>query len=56
MAESFQPMNVNFGLFPPPENTGKGKKGPRGRERKRAQSQRALTDLGLWLGTRQAAE
>jgi methylenetetrahydrofolate--tRNA-(uracil-5-)-methyltransferase len=49
-ADSFQPMNVNFGLFPPLENVGKGKKGPRGRERKRAQSQRALAALDEWLG------
>jgi methylenetetrahydrofolate--tRNA-(uracil-5-)-methyltransferase len=42
-AETFQPMNVNFGLFPelPP--------GPRGRERKKAMSQRALQDLENWL-------
>jgi methylenetetrahydrofolate--tRNA-(uracil-5-)-methyltransferase len=56
LADSFQPMNVNFGLLPPLENAGKGKKGPRGRERKRAQSQRALTALDAWLGRKQAAE
>jgi methylenetetrahydrofolate--tRNA-(uracil-5-)-methyltransferase len=56
LADSFQPMNVNFGLFPPLENAGKGKKGPRGRERKRAQSQRALAALDIWLGRKQAAE
>ncbi len=56
LADSFQPMNVNFGLFPPLENAGKGKKGPRGRERKRAQSQRALAALDAWLGRKQAAE
>jgi methylenetetrahydrofolate--tRNA-(uracil-5-)-methyltransferase len=56
LADSFQPMNVNFGLFPPLENAGKGKKGPRGRERKRARSQRALADLDAWLGRKQAAE
>jgi methylenetetrahydrofolate--tRNA-(uracil-5-)-methyltransferase len=43
-AESFQPMNVNFGLFPPP--TGPI---PKGRERKRAYSVRALADLQDWL-------
>jgi methylenetetrahydrofolate--tRNA-(uracil-5-)-methyltransferase len=42
-AELFQPMNVNFGLFP--DIAG----GARGRERKRALSQRALLDLDLWL-------
>jgi methylenetetrahydrofolate--tRNA-(uracil-5-)-methyltransferase len=49
-AESFQPMNVNFGLFPPIEGRFKG------RERKRGMSQRALADLDLWLGRRRAAE
>jgi methylenetetrahydrofolate--tRNA-(uracil-5-)-methyltransferase len=42
-AKTFQPMNVNFGLFPePPPKT-------RGKDRKRAQSQRALADLAGWL-------
>jgi methylenetetrahydrofolate--tRNA-(uracil-5-)-methyltransferase len=59
---SFQPMNVNFGLFPPVEPPShdaggrriKGKE--RGMARKRALSARALADLDLWLGrTRQAA-
>ena len=40
-AETFQPMNVNFGLFP--EIAG------RGRDRKKALSQRALADLTAWL-------
>ncbi len=43
-AESFQPMNVNFGLFPPP--TGPLQKG---RDRKLAYTARALADLGEWL-------
>lgn len=55
-AESFQPMNVNFGLFPPLDAQVPGKRGPRGRERKRAQSVRALADLDRWLGAREAAE
>lgn len=39
----FQPMNVNFGLFPPlSEDVNKN-------DRKRALSRRALTDLGFWL-------
>ncbi len=42
----FQPMNVNFGLFPPLSQTGKN----RGRDRKQALSMRALKDLALWLG------
>jgi len=50
-AETFQPMNVNFGLFPPLAER------YRGRERKRALAERALGDLGAWLdGRRQAAE
>jgi methylenetetrahydrofolate--tRNA-(uracil-5-)-methyltransferase len=54
LADSFQPMNINFGLFPPLADAA-GKRGPRGRERKRAQSVRALADLERWLGTRAAA-
>ena len=48
-AETFQPMNVNFGLFPDIDlKTEKGKnvKGP---ERKQAMSARALSDLDVWL-------
>ena len=50
---SFQPMNVNFGLFPPIDKP----KGKRGREkkdaRKSAYTSRALADFSLWLaGTR----
>ena len=40
---SFQPMNVNFGLFPPIEGT------LRGKERKQALSARALRDFDRWL-------
>ncbi len=51
---SFQPMNVNFGLFPPmePEANGAGKKlkgAERGAARKKALSARALRDLSAWL-------
>jgi methylenetetrahydrofolate--tRNA-(uracil-5-)-methyltransferase len=47
--KTFQPMNVNFGLFP--EIPGRGK------DRKKALSHRALADLDAWLGhARQAAE
>ncbi len=48
-AETFQPMNVNFGLFPPIATS------IRGRERKKLLSQRALADLDAWLGTATAA-
>jgi methylenetetrahydrofolate--tRNA-(uracil-5-)-methyltransferase len=47
-AETFQPMNVNFGLFPP---IGPGPDGKRlkKRERKPALSARALADLASWI-------
>jgi len=50
-AKTFQPMNVNFGLFPelvPSER-------PRGRDRKKAMAHRALADLDGWLGHSRAA-
>ncbi len=52
---SFQPMNVNYGLFPPleaPRHDEAGRRlkpAERGRARKRALGQRALADLGAWL-------
>jgi methylenetetrahydrofolate--tRNA-(uracil-5-)-methyltransferase len=59
----FQPMNVNFGLFPEIDEprtdaSGRPVKGKeRGRERKRALSRRALQDLAPWIaGSRHAAE
>ena len=42
-AATFQPMNVNFGLFPPMEGT------LRGKERKQALAARALRDIDHWL-------
>ena len=60
---AFQPMNVNFGLFPEidePRTDADGRpiKGKdRGRERKRQLSRRALRDLEPWLkNVRYAAE
>jgi len=55
VADTFQPMNVNFGLFPEvtPED---GRRRIKGRERKTALSERALADLGAWLDDRAAAE
>ncbi|MCZ0736196.1 methylenetetrahydrofolate--tRNA-(uracil(54)-C(5))-methyltransferase (FADH(2)-oxidizing) TrmFO [Phreatobacter sp. AB_2022a] len=54
---SFQPMNVNFGLFPPlAQSPTKGPDGQRLRgpaktqARKKALSQRALADFDAWLG------
>ncbi len=59
--DSFQPMNVNFGLFPEIEtptvdedgNRIKGK--AKGRARKKALTTRALADLDAWLGPDRAA-
>ncbi|CAK0758509.1 Methylenetetrahydrofolate--tRNA-(uracil-5-)-methyltransferase TrmFO [uncultured Gammaproteobacteria bacterium] len=41
--DTFQPMNINFGLLPPPPP------GVKGRERKAAASRRALAALDVWL-------
>jgi methylenetetrahydrofolate--tRNA-(uracil-5-)-methyltransferase len=50
-ARSFQPMNVNFGLFPPIEAAvRRGSKADRNATRRQAMSARALTDLESWLG------
>jgi methylenetetrahydrofolate--tRNA-(uracil-5-)-methyltransferase len=48
-AETFQPMNVNFGLFPPLARA------VRRAERKPALARRALADLEAWLGSRAQA-
>ncbi len=54
--QSFQPMNVNFGLFPPLADpvvgaAGKRLRGPeKGIARKRMLSERAARDLEAWLG------
>jgi methylenetetrahydrofolate--tRNA-(uracil-5-)-methyltransferase len=55
---SFQPMNINYGLLPPPEDAplispdGKRLKGPeRGIAKKKLQSRRALAALAEWLGS-----
>jgi methylenetetrahydrofolate--tRNA-(uracil-5-)-methyltransferase len=48
VTETFQPMNINFGLFPPlADHDSRGRL--RGRNRKAALSQRALADLDLWV-------
>jgi methylenetetrahydrofolate--tRNA-(uracil-5-)-methyltransferase len=50
-ARSFQPMNVNFGLFPPIEDgVPRGRKVDRTASRRQALSSRALADLESWLG------
>ncbi len=54
--ETFQPMNVNFGLFPSLEVLEKNQRRRKGRRERRAgYTLRALTDLGVWLGDDQAA-
>jgi methylenetetrahydrofolate--tRNA-(uracil-5-)-methyltransferase len=62
-AGSFQPMNINYGLLPPLEETpvagadGRRLKGKeRGMEKKRLMSRRALRDLDAWLAAREPAE
>jgi methylenetetrahydrofolate--tRNA-(uracil-5-)-methyltransferase len=58
---SFQPMNVNFGLFPPlaqaPRNeTGRRLRGPeKAVLKKRALTDRARADLGAWMAGAQPA-
>jgi len=53
---SFQPMNVNFGLFPPiaepptPEGRKYGRGSAKNLARKSALSARALADLDRWIG------
>ena len=63
VAETYQPMNVNFGLFPDIEAPTKDAEGKRLRgkdksvAKKRALSARALSDIDAWLSeARQAAE
>ena len=57
-ADTFQPMNVNFGLFPPIDlvtaPNGKRRK-LRGRERKMAYAARALESFAGWAGVMKAA-
>jgi methylenetetrahydrofolate--tRNA-(uracil-5-)-methyltransferase len=43
-ARDYQPMNINFGLFPPLATRG------RKRERRRLMTERALQDLENWKG------
>lgn len=54
--KTFQPMNINFGLFP--DITAKNEKGRRlkGRDRKKAMADRARADLAEWLELPIAAE
>lgn len=47
-AESYQPMNVNFGLFPPLHDVKK-------KARKEAYTDRAKADFGEWLASMKSA-
>jgi methylenetetrahydrofolate--tRNA-(uracil-5-)-methyltransferase len=53
-AKTFQPMNCNFGLFPPLENV--PTKGKKHFDRKKAHAHRAAEALDTWLGRSEAAQ
>ena len=53
-ATTFQPMNVNFGLFPDLPALSNGKR-VKGKDRKKTMSARALNDLADWLAPKSAA-
>ncbi len=61
-ARSYQPMNINFGLFPPPEeparkSTGGKLRGPaRAQSRKQSITSRAKADMEIWLGGQAKAD
>jgi methylenetetrahydrofolate--tRNA-(uracil-5-)-methyltransferase len=47
--DTYQPMNINFGLFPPaPERDERGKR-VKGRDRKKLYADRARSALPQWL-------
>ena len=48
-AKTFQPMNVNFGLFPDLKTSATGKGRDRGRHKKQMQAHRAIADCERWL-------
>ncbi|MEM6761036.1 MAG: methylenetetrahydrofolate--tRNA-(uracil(54)-C(5))-methyltransferase (FADH(2)-oxidizing) TrmFO [Pseudomonadota bacterium] len=52
-AKTFQPMNVNFGLFPPVEGLRGGRRGRK--DRYKAYTDRAKTDWHGWLAPQAAA-
>lgn len=52
-AKTFQPMNVNFGLFPPVPGLKGGRRGRK--DRYKAYTDRAKADFAAWLGQRAAA-
>ncbi|CAN5301618.1 methylenetetrahydrofolate--tRNA-(uracil(54)-C(5))-methyltransferase (FADH(2)-oxidizing) TrmFO [soil metagenome] len=60
--QSFQPMNINYGLLPPMDAPTRGHDGAklkgvdRGRAKKRKMSVRALADLDSWLASARLLE
>ena len=50
-AETFQPMNINFGLFPLPDETRPNGRSLKGRERKASMAKRALKDFDVWINS-----
>ncbi|MGC6484929.1 MAG: methylenetetrahydrofolate--tRNA-(uracil(54)-C(5))-methyltransferase (FADH(2)-oxidizing) TrmFO [Candidatus Puniceispirillales bacterium] len=57
-AETFQPMNINFGLFPdlqfkaePDPKTGRRPRRPKGRDRKALMAERALNQMQAYAAT-----
>ncbi len=52
---TFQPMNVNFGLFPDVPTPAGSRRPLRGKDKKIAISHRALADLDAWLSPAMAA-
>ena len=65
-ADTYQPMNINFGLFPPltkseatreyESKSGKKKRAKlKGKDRKKAYTDRAFSDLQNWLNTQKIA-
>lgn len=53
-AKTFQPMNVNFGLFPPLDAARGGRRGRR--DRYKGYTDRAKADFAAWLAPEPAAE
>ncbi len=50
-ADTFQPMNINFGLFPLPDETRPNGRPLKGRERKASMAKRALKDFDAWINS-----
>jgi methylenetetrahydrofolate--tRNA-(uracil-5-)-methyltransferase len=53
-AETFQPMNVNFGLFPEVPTPSGARRPLRGKDKRLALTRRALADLDAWLNPQRA--